>query len=408
MENQQMMRGLHAFALDELTNNILPFWSTQVKDRETGGFHGAFKTDGTPDIKAPRILILNARLIWTFSSAYRIFKDESYLEDAWYAYRYFMKHFWDTRNIGAYYSVMPNGTPDKDHKLIYGQAFTIYALSEFYRATGHEPALKDAIALYEKLEEVALDKANDGYWECFTADWSERADKTQSMAKGSTKSMNTHLHLIEAYTSLLRVYDTPKMREDTTRLYRIMTRKVLNRESGHYFMYLQDDWTPTDLVESYGHDIEGSWLMHECAQVIGDPVLIRESEELAAQMAAACMKSVMPDGGMLDEGTPDGKFLDDHLIWWIQAENVVGMLNAWQATDDTRFLKVSYAQAMYIRRFMADRVNGEWFGMIDRNGKPGTKFVAKVTGWKCPYHNARMCFEIHERLEAMDEAKQGS
>ena len=408
MDNRLMLHGLHAFALDELTNNILPFWSTKVKDRSTGGFYGAFKADGTPDAGAARILILNARLVWTFSAAYRIFGEESYLEDAWYAYRYFMKVFWDEKNTGAYYSVLPDGTPEKDYKLVYGQAFTIYALSEFYRATRYEPALKDAVSLYEKLEEVALDKENDGYWECYSADWSVRTDKLHSMAHGSTKSMNTHLHLIEAYTSLLRVYDTPKMREDTLRHFRIMTEKVLNQESGHYFMYLNDDWSHTDLVESYGHDIEGSWLMNECAQVLGDAELIARSEEIAGQIAEACLKSIMPDGSMLDEGTPDGKFLDDRRVWWIQAENVVGMLNAWQANGDNRFLKASYAQAMYIRRYLSDREDGEWFGTLDHHGKPVAKHSFKVSGWKCPYHNARMCFEIHERMEALEREQKES
>lgn len=402
MDEHQMLRGLYAFALDELDNNILPFWSTRVKDESTGGFYGTFHPDGTPDKDASRVLILNARLIWTFSAAYRIFGDDSYLQDAWYAYRYFMKYFWDEKHLGAYYSVHADGTPEKDFKLVYGQAFVIYALSEFTRATGHEPALKDAVALYEKLEEVAVDKINDGYWECFSADWSTRTDRLHSMASISTKSMNTHLHLIEAYTSLLRVYDTPKMRADTIRHFNIMTKKVLNRESGHYFMYLNDDWSHTNLDESYGHDIEGSWLMNECAHVIGDKALIQESEDIAASIANACLKAVMPDGSMLDEGTPDGKFLDTFRVWWIQAENVVGMLSAWQSSGDERFLKVSYDQAMYIRRVMSDRVGGEWFGRLDENGKTDKKHASKVSGWKCPYHNARMCFEIIERYEAAE------
>lgn len=400
MDEHQMLRGLYAFALDELDNNILPFWSTRVKDESTGGYHGAFLADGTPDKAAPRVLILNARLLWTFSSAYRIFGDESYLQDAWYAYRYFMKYFWDAKNLGAYYSVHPDGAPEKEFKLVYGQAFAIYALSEFNRATGHGPALTDAVALYEKLEEVALDKTNDGYWECFSADWTARTDELHSMAHESTKSMNTHLHLIEAYTSLLRVHDMPKMRADTVRHFNIMTKKVLNRASGHYFMYLNDDWTHTNLDESYGHDIEGSWLMNECAHVIGDQTLIRESEAIAASIADACLKAVMPDGSMLDEGTPDGKFLDKNRVWWIQAENVVGMLSAWQSSGDARFLKTAYDQAMYIRRYMSDRLDGEWFGLLDENGRTDARHASKVTGWKCPYHNARMCFEIIERYEA--------
>lgn len=403
MDEHQMLRGLYAFALDELENNILPFWSVRVKDESTGGFFGAFHPDGTPDADAPRVLILNARLLWTFSSAYRIFGDDSYLQDAWYTYRYFMKYFWDAKNLGAYYSVNLDGTPLKDFKLVYGQAFAIYALSEFNRATGHEAALHDAISLYEKLEDVALDKVNDGYWECFSADWTKRADELHTMAQHSTKSMNTHLHLIEAYTSLLRINDTPKMRADTARHFDIMTKKVLNRESGHYYMYLNDDWTHTSLAESYGHDIEGSWLTNECAHVIGDKSLIRESETIAASMAGACLKAVMPDGSMLDEGTPDGRFLDESRVWWIQAENVVGMLNAWQSSGNSTFLKTAYEQAMYIRRYMSDHLDGEWFGFLDEHGRPDALHAAKVTGWKCPYHNARMCFEIIERYEA-DEA----
>ena len=405
MNQQAMLRGMYGFALDELFNNILPFWTEKVKDPSTGGYHGAFHNDGTPDTNAPRVLILNARLLWTYSSAYRIFGDPALKEEAWYAYRYFMKYFWDKEHIGAYYSVLPDGSPDKTFKLVYGQAFAIYALSEFHRATGHEPALKDAIALHDKLEAVARDPRNDGYWECFSRDWSERTDSQYSMAGKATKSMNTHLHLIEAYTSLLRVYPEPAMQADTRRHFDIMTNKILNRASGHYYMYLSDEWVHTDLVESYGHDIEGSWLMNECAHVIGDPALIRESERISVDMANACMKSLMPDGAMLDEGTPDGKFLGTHRVWWIQAENAVGMLNAWQAGGDGKHLEAAYKQAQYIRRVMSDRVEGEWFGFLDADGNQGKKGQAKVSGWKCPYHNARMCFEIIERYRELEKSE---
>jgi len=397
------LERLNAFALDELYNNILPFWMTKVKDVTTGGYHGAFLPDNTPDLSASRVLILNARILWTYSSAYRVLKDKAFLEEAWYAYRYFMKHFWDEKNGGAYYSVKADGSPDLTYKLVYGQAFAIYGLSEFYRVSGHEPALKDAVALYEKLEEVALDKVNGGYWECFSEDWSERTDNLRSLSHEATKSMNTHLHLIEAYTSLLRVYPTQKMKEDATRHFRIMTKKILNQHSGHYYMYLQDNWEHTNLWESYGHDIEGSWLMNECAHVIGDKALIEESEKIAVLIAKACMKSIMPDGSMLDEGTPDGKFKDITRVWWIQAENVVGMLNAWQSGGNTVYLDTAINQAMYIRKFMSDRIDGEWFGSLDENGKPEKFHNTKVDGWKCPYHNARMALEIVERVETLKD-----
>ncbi len=401
--NQSKLESLNAFALDEMYNNILPYWMNRVKDESTGGYHGAFHTDDSPDLSAERVLILNARLLWTYSSAYRVLGDKAYLEEAWYAYRYFMKYFYDEKNGGFYYSVHPDGSPAQDFKLVYGQAFAIYGLSEFYRVSGHEPALNDAVALYEKLEQVALDPVNGGYWETFSADWSERADAKRSLSHNATKSMNTHLHMIEAYTSLLRVYPTPKMKEDATRHFNIMTKKILNRASGHYYLYLQDNWEHTNLWESYGHDIEGSWLMNECAHVIGDKALIAESKKIATEIAQACMKSIMPDGSMLEEGTPEGTFMHRKRVWWIQAENVVGMLNAWQASGNALFLKTSLNCALYIRSYMSDRVNGEWFGTLDDNKQPGTVHPEKVSGWKCPYHNARMALEIVERYHALKE-----
>lgn len=397
MDQQATLRGLYGFALDELFNNILPFWTEKVKDPATGGYHGAFHANGTPDTSAPRVLILNARLLWTYSAAYRIFGDPALKEEAFHAYRYFMTYFWDAKHLGAYYSVLPDGSPEMTYKLVYGQAFTLYALSEFHRATGHPEALKDAIALWKMLETTARDPRHDGYWECFSRDWSTRTDELRTMAGKATKSMNTHLHLIEAYTSLLRVHKDPAMQADTRRHFDLMTKRILNRASGHYFMYLSDDWVHTDLVESYGHDIEGSWLMNECAHVIGDPALISESARISVEMANACLKAVMPDGSMLDEGTPDGNFLGTHRVWWIQAENVVGMLNAWQAGGDPAHLEAAYRQAHYVRRVMSDRLDGEWFGYLDAEGRQGTRGQDKVSGWKCPYHNARMCFEIIER-----------
>ena len=391
---------LYQLALDEIENNIMPFWIEKTQDREFGGFYGACGDDGTPVEKASKCLILCARLIWSFASAYRVLKKPEYLEMAKRAYDYFVEHFVDRENGGVYYMVDYKGEPEDRKKLVYGEAFAIYAFSEYCRATGDTRALDEALSIFELLEKHAYDAKNKGYWELYTPQWEKMDSKESRVSHGdaTTKTMNTHLHLIEAYTCLLRVWKNDRMQDKVREHLDVMLDRIVNQEIGHYIMFLDDLWNPTSQDVSPGHDIEGTWLMMETAEVLGEEAMVEKAKPICLKMAAACLEEdVLPDGSMVYEVKAGEDRPLTNRSWWVQAETVVGFLNAWELSGEDRFLDASLKAMEFIREHVVDHIHGEWFPMLGDDLKPVASNEQKVSGWKAPYHNSRMCLEIIER-----------
>lgn len=394
---------LYEMAKKELLEDILPFWMEHDVDEENGGFYGVVDRQGNPVAGGPKCLVLNARLVWTFASAYRIFKEEKYLVLAKRAYDYFCEHFLDKQYGGAYFMLDAKGNPIDDTKFVYGQAFAIYALSEYCRATGDTAARDKAVAIMELLEKHAYDAEHPGYVEKLTRDWVyDRAMQVSNINPdaASTKTMNTHLHMIEAYTCLLRVLPTEAQKAKVREHLNIMLDKVYDGDIHHFKMFFRDDWTPTATDISYGHDIEGTWLMMETAEVLGEKDMLEKAEPRCIDMAAACLEqAILPDGSMIYEYDPVTRHINTNRSWWVQAETVVGFLNAWQLSGQQRFLDASLECFKYIDTFLVDHEYGEWFTMLGNNGEVLPNQHSKIDDWKCPYHNARMCFEIIERYE---------
>ncbi len=394
---------LYEMAKKEVLEDILPFWMRYDVDEENGGFYGVVTREGKPVKEGTKCLVLNARLVWTFASAYRIFRDEKYLQLARRAYDYFCEYFLDKEYGGCYFMLDCKGNPVDDKKFVYGQAFAIYALSEYCRATGDTTARDRAIAIRDLLEAHAYDAEHDGYVEILTRDWTynPKGQGSNINPEGeSTRTMNTHLHLIEAYTGLLRVLRTEEQINLTRRHLAIMLDKVYDADIHHFKMFFRDDWSATSPEISYGHDIEGTWLMMETAEVLGDKAAEEKAAPRCLAMAKACLEqAILPDGSMLYEYNPVTRHLNTNRSWWVQAETVVGFLNAWQMSGEGAFLDASLNCFEYIDRFVVDHEYGEWFTMLGNSGEVLSGYESKIDGWKCPYHNARMCFEILERYE---------
>lgn len=391
---------LYELALDEVENNILPFWIAKTQDKQFGGFVGATVDDGTPVEKASKCLILGARLIWSFASAYRVLGKPEYKEMAKRAYDFFVDKFLDKEYGGAYYMLDYKGDPEAAHKMVYGEAFTIYAFSEYCRTFGDMQALDRALEVFELLEKHAYDPKNKGYFELFERDWTIMTDSRSQIKRDtvSTKTMNTHLHLIEAYTCLLRVWKNDRMQGKVREHLDVMLDKIVNQEIGHYIMFFKTDWTPTSNDVSPGHDIEGTWLMMETAEVLGEEAMIEKAKPICLKMAAACLnEDILPDGSMLYEVKTDENKTLTSRSWWVQAETVVGFLNAWELSGEDKFLDASLKAMEFIREHVVDHQYGEWFPMLGDDLKPISSNENKVSGWKAPYHNTRMCLEIIER-----------
>jgi len=388
----------------ELTGNILPFWMRHTVDRENGGFYGAIGCDLQVDRQAPRASVIHTRILWTFSAAARTLGGAAYRETAGWAYDYVTGKFRDKEYGGVYWMLDYLGNPVSDRKQIYAQAFAIYALAEFFRATSRAESLEWAKELYRLIEEHSAEPEYGGYLEARARDWSVLEDVRLSEKDLNTpKSMNTHLHVLEAYTNLLRVWPDPGLYASLKRLLEVTMNHIVDDVTGHFKMFFDNDWTPAFEHVSFGHDIEGSWLMVEAADVLGDEALAGRARRLAVRMAEAVYSEGLDRDGSLFYEASRGSIVDPNKHWWAQAEAVAGFFNAWQISGDERFRTAAVRAWQYIEDKIVDRVHGEWFAKLKPDGTPWTAAedpdACLVGAWKCPYHNSRVCFEMMERLE---------
>lgn len=387
----------------ELEDNILAYWRKNTVDDRYFGFVGEIRGDGTKVAEADKGLVLHARILWTFAAAYRWRRDGAYLELARRAFETLRTRFRDPKYGGLLWSIDVQGRPVRDTKQVYGQAFAIYALAELARAS--EPDAPAALAwaeeLYRLLEKHAYDPVHRGYVEALARDWSATDDLALGggRGRGERKSMNTHLHVLEAYTNLYRVWQPEGLRAKLKELIEVHLDKIVDPASGHFRLFFDDEWRSLTAGVSYGHDIEGSWLLWEAAELLGDEALLPRVRTVALRMAQATLaEGVDADGGVFNEF--DGERLDDSKDWWPQAEAMVGFLNAYRLSGDGTYLAAARNSWTFIRTHVSDRAGGEWHSRVARSGAPvGGARHPKVGPWKCPYHNSRACFEALERLE---------
>jgi len=354
---------------NELENNLVPFWLERSVDPEYGGFTGQMSNDGTINPIAPKGLILNARILWTFSALYRFNKNNRLLDMARRAYDYLEAYFWDRSQGGVFWQVDFQGHPLDDKKKIYGQAFYIYALAEYYQAFRFDPAIKLARQLYDLIETKSRDKIYSGYIEVCNRDWSVAEDlRLSEKDMDEKKSMNNHLHLLEAYTNLFRIWPETQLRERLTELFDIFDWRITDQASGHLNHFFNEKWQPKSANYTFGHDIEASWLLCEAAEVLGDPNVTSRAQRLALRLARVTLAEALDnDGGLCYEGQA-GKVTDPNREWWPQAESIVGFLNAYELSPDRSFLEAALKVWDFIEKYFVDKKNGEWFWRIDRNG----------------------------------------
>lgn len=382
----------------QLFGHILPFWSGPAVDHEQGGWLAWMANDLCVDRSQPKGLILNCRILWTFAAVHRFRPDPLYRQMADRAFDFLMRRFWDEQYGGAFWQLEGDGRVRDAAKKTYGQAFFIYALAEYYQAFGAPTALQRAFELFEFLEHHAHDPEHGGYWEVRCRDWSEAADSRLSDKDlNEKKSMNNHLHVMEGFTNLYRAKKDPGVAQRLRELLALFADRILDPQTGHFHHFFDERWQVRSGTYTFGHDIEGSWLLCETAEALGEVTLLQQARQTALRMAEVVLSEGLDvDGGLCYEGKA-GKVIDRRKEWWPQAEAVVGFLNVFQLTYDASYLEAARRVWAYLEEHVVDRVHGEWFWRINDDGHPDPD-LPKVSEWKDPYHGARACLETLNRL----------
>jgi mannobiose 2-epimerase len=393
-----ILSALKDEALNELTGNILPFWMNRAVDDRRGGFLGRIDGNNRIIYDAPKGAILNARILWTFSASYLELRNPLYLKMATMANDYIMTHFFDEIHGGTFWSLTPGGDPLDTKKQIYSQAFFLYALSQYFMATGDEVSKSNAIELFRLIEKHSFDKEANGYFEAFDRSWGDLDDlRLSEKDANEKKSMNTHLHILEAYTTLYRIWPDEYLGLQLRNLIIVFLEKILDKMTSHLNLFFDELWQCKSTRISYGHDIEASWLLHEAAKVLSDSDILEKVTVASVNIAKAAIEGLQEDGSLIYERDDAAGLVDRDRHWWVQAEAVIGFLNAFKITGDKSYLYLSAGCFDYIKTKLIDARNGEWYWSRRSDGTVNTK-DDKAGFWKCPYHNSRMCLEIMNRL----------
>ena len=422
--------------LENELSEILGYWQKNAIDKEFGGFYGKLDNFNKVFHEAPKGSILNSRILWTFSAAYNLNGNEDYLYVAERAFQYIVTHFIDKKNGGVYWSVDYQGNPLDIKKQIYALSFAIYGLSEFYLATKNETPKELAVEMYHLIVEHSYDKVNGGYIEALTADWKEIKDLRLSKKDANEKkSMNTHLHVLEGFANLYRVWPDEELKQKIEELIQIFSDYIIDSKTNHLILFFDDEWNVKSNIISYGHDIEASWLVQEAAEIIANEQILEKvkqhpslwshehtgsppatsstqnrkisADELLEKVKQQSMliadvseEGLDKDGGLWYEYDANRNHLIKEKHWWPQAEAMIGFFNAWQITKKENYLEKSLNSWKFVQQHIVDTKNGEWFWGVDENYEPMDE--DKVGLWKCPYHNGRACLELIRRISKIE------
>lgn len=387
--------------------NILKFWEKYTVDEENGGFIGQIDSDMKKQTEADKGVILNSRITWAFSAAYRFNKNSNYLKLATRAYNYLIDKFYDHDNDGVYFMIDYKGNPTIVRNQVIAVAFVTYAFSEYYIATEKKEALDYALKLFNSLELYALDKELNGYFDAFSNEWEKLEDMRMYPGdKNATKTMNANFHIMVAYANIYRVYKDDKVKKALKNLIEVLLDKIVDVQRGSCNLFFDSNWNIVPSDDNYGLDIEASWLIWDAAQVLNDQKLIEQIRPIVLKMVEHSLKyGYDMDGGMMNEGNDKDGVLNTYKSWWVQAESVIAFFNAYQMTNENKYLANALLTWDFIKKYVIDYEYGEWYGTVGKDDHKPNLEESKIGPWKCPYHNSRMGLQIAERVDSILNSK---
>lgn len=390
------MQKLKQNVTEEL-DAILAYWIKNMPDNLQGGFIGEIDCNEEKHPEAIKGSVLHARILWTFAAACAYKHNDTYLAMADRAYQYIAKYFYNETHKGIYWSITRDGKPHETKNQVYALAFVIYGLSEYYAVTQNKEALELAITLYSSIKTYSYDAERGGYMEAYTEDWQEIEDMRLSEKDANEKkTMNTHLHIVEGFANLYRVWKNEQLKLDIIDILEVIDEKFIDKESWHLKLFYDENWIERPDVISYGHDIEAAWLLQWCAEVTEDAALIAKFKHYAVEMTKVTYEGIADDGGLWYELELETNELIAEKHWWPQAELWIGFVNAWQLTGEAKYIETAEKNYDFVAEHLIDKAHGEWFWGVDATY---TKIPKDKAGlWKCPYHNGRACLELMKRL----------
>lgn len=385
---------------DEIENElyrILSYWEQFGLDPENGGFYGRRNTENILIPDSQKGSVLNSRILWTFSAAYKYSKQKKHLQLAKRAYDFIRIFFYDNEYGGVYWTVDSKGEKLDTKKQTYALSFAIYGLAEYYSASGEQEAIELAKRIFSSIETYCRDKEEQGYFEAFNRDWSVLEDMRLSEKDiNEKKTMNTHLHVLEAYANLYRYWKNESLKEALESLVDIFLNFIIDANTSHLTLFMDEHWNSKHYIFSFGHDIEAAWLLLEAAEVLGDEEVIKKAKNASMKLLTAAREGLLYDGSLIYErNLDDGRDVKEK-HWWVQAEAMVGFYNGYQLTNDNLYLKDFERSWQFIKNYIIDLKNGEWLWGVDENNI-SMAGEDKLGIWKCPYHNTRACLEILRR-----------
>lgn len=387
--------------LQQELHQILEYWLNNMVDNENGGFYGRRLFNEILVANAPKGVVLNARILWSFAAAARFTGKSEYIDAAGRAFEYIVKHFYDYEYGGVYWSVNYKGEPLDTKKQVYALSFAMYGFTEFFLLTGKIKAKQLSIELFDTIEKYSHDTKLGGYIEAFTREWHGMEDlRLSNKDANERKTMNTHLHVLEAYVNLYRMAPSAELKTAIVRLLDVFNRHIIDPVNHHLGLFFDDNWNRKGNLVSYGHDIEAAWLLYEAADVIGDEYWEKLMQKHAISIADAAVEGIDTDHGIWHELDPDSNCLVKEKHWWPQSEAMVGFMNAYQLTGREKYLDYVFNSWNFIREHIKDNACGEWkwgvnadYSLMISEDKAGF--------WKCPYHNSRSCMELIQRIRRL-------
>ncbi len=383
---------------------ILEFWMENALDEDEGGFIGKLDHKNQKFSMAPKGSVLNSRILWAFSSAACLTGEPAYRKIAERAFEYLQKHFIDPLYGGVYWTVDNKGNPLDTKKQVYALAFAIYGLSEYHALTNDETSREKAISIYRDIMRHTHDEKYGGYVEALSRDWKSIGDvRLSTKDVNERKSMNTHLHVLEAFAALYKIWPNAGLKQNIRELVQIFIRRIFSESTHHLQLFFDDEWKSKGNIISYGHDIEAAWLVPECTLLLDDPRLMEKVNEFSLKLTEAATEGLDTDGGLWYEYDASSRKLVKEKHSWPQAEAMIGFLHAGILSKEEKYYRISLKSWEFVKKYIHDKNGGEWLWGIHENYSP-MDHEDKVGIWKCPYHNSRACIEVIRRIGEIKNA----